>query len=148
MGYTTDQYGFSKALSSDPDIRNKTALILGNGGAAKAIKYALDGLGYRYTTVSRNTTKDTITYRQITKQVIENHTLIVNTTPLGVAPDILQSPEIPYNYITSKHFLFDLIYNPKQTTFLKHGLAKGATIANGSMMLEFQAQKAWNIWNS
>ena len=105
-------------------------------------------MGYRYTTVSRNTTKDTITYRQITKQVIENHTLIVNTTPLGVAPDILESPKIPYNYITSKHFLFDLIYNPKQTTFLKHGLAKGATIANGSLMLEFQAQKAWDIWNS
>jgi len=148
MGYNTDHYGFSKALSCYPDIRNKTALILGNGGAAKAIKYALDGLGYRYTTVSRNTTKDTITYKQITKQVIENHTLIVNTTPLGVAPDILESPEIPYNYITSKHFLFDLIYNPKQTSFLKHGLSKGATIANGSMMLEFQAQKAWNIWNS
>ena len=84
----------------------------------------------------------------MTKQVIENNTLIVNTTPLGVAPDVLKSPEIPYSYITKEHFLFDLVYNPQKTTFLKHGLAKGATIANGSKMLEYQAQKAWSIWNS
>ena len=98
--------------------------------------------------MSRNETKDTITYQQVTKQVIENHTLIVNTTPLGVAPDVLKSPEIPYSFITKEHFLFDLVYNPQKTTFLKHGLAKGATIANGSKMLEYQAQKAWSIWNS
>lgn len=147
-GYNTDHYGFSKALSNYPAVLNKTALILGNGGASKAIKYALDDVGYSHTTVSRNETKDTITYQQVTKQVIENNTLIVNTTPLGVAPDVLKSPEIPYSYITKEHFLFDLVYNPQKTTFLKHGLAKGATIANGSKMLEYQAQKAWSIWNS
>ncbi len=147
-GYNTDHYGFSKALSSYPAISNKTALILGNGGASKAIKYALDTLGYCCTTVSRVKTQDTITYDQVTKQVLEKHTLIVNTTPLGVVPDVLKCPEIPYRYLTKEHFLFDLIYNPQKTTFLRHGLAKGATIANGSKMLEYQAQEAWNIWNS
>ncbi len=147
-GYNTDHYGFSKALSSYPAISNKTALILGNGGASKAIKYALDTLGYCCTTVSRTKTQDTITYNQLTKQVLEKHTLIVNTTPLGVVPDVLKCPEIPYRYLTKEHFLFDLIYNPQKTTFLRHGLAKGATIANGSKMLEYQAQEAWNIWNS
>tara|TARA_B100001059_G_C17790061_1_gene559592 strand:- start:451 stop:1182 length:732 start_codon:yes stop_codon:yes gene_type:complete len=147
-GYNTDHYGFSKALSSYPAISNKTALILGNGGASKAIKYALDTLGYCCTTVSRTKTQDTITYNQVTKQVLEKHTLIVNTTPLGVVPDVLKCPEIPYRYLTKEHFLFDLIYNPQKTTFLRHGLAKGATIANGSKMLEYQAQEAWNIWNS
>ena len=147
-GYNTDHYGFSKALSSYPAISNKTALILGNGGASKAIKYALDTLGYCCTTVSRTKTQDTITYNQVTKQVLEDHLLIVNTTPLGVAPDVLKCPEIPYRYLTKKHFLFDLIYNPQKTTFLKHGLANGATIANGSKMLEYQAQEAWSIWNS
>lgn len=148
VGYNTDHYGFSKALNSFPAVTNKTALILGDGGASKAIKYALDTLGYCCTTVSRTKTQDTITYNQVTKQVLEDHLLIVNTTPLGVAPDVLKCPEIPYRYLTKKHFLFDLIYNPQKTTFLKHGLANGATIANGSKMLEYQAQEAWSIWNS
>ena len=147
-GYNTDHYGFSKALSSYPAITNKTALILGNGGASKAIRYALDTLGYACTTVSRNKTQDTISYKQVTKQVLEDHLLIVNTTPLGVAPDVLKCPEIPYRHLTKEHFLFDLIYNPQKTAFLKHGLAKGAKIANGSKMLEYQAQEAWSIWNS
>jgi shikimate dehydrogenase len=148
VGYNTDHYGFSRSLANFPIPKSRTALILGNGGASKAIKYALESLNFRYTTVSRNKTKDTITYEQVTKQVLENHTLIVNTTPLGVAPDVLKCPNIPYEHITKEHFLFDLIYNPHQTTFLKHGLTKGATIANGSKMLEYQAQKAWSIWNS
>ena len=148
VGYNTDHYGFSRSLASYPTPKSKTALILGDGGASKAIKHALDSLGYCCTTVSRSKTKDTITYDQVTKQVLENNTLIVNTTPQGVAPDVLKCPDIPYSYITKEHFLFDLIYNPRQTTFLKHGLAKGATIANGSKMLEYQAQEAWRIWNS
>ncbi|MFT5254938.1 MAG: shikimate dehydrogenase [Candidatus Paceibacteria bacterium] len=148
VGYNTDHYGFRKALASFPALKSKTALILGTGGASKAIKYVLDSMGFKYIVVSRSKTKETITYNQLTKDIIESHTLIVNTTPLGVAPNISECPNIPYEFINQEHFLFDLIYNPTQTAFLKHGLNKGATISNGIKMLEYQAEKSWSIWNN
>tara|TARA_B100000795_G_scaffold158062_1_gene118770 strand:+ start:72079 stop:72810 length:732 start_codon:yes stop_codon:yes gene_type:complete len=148
VGYNTDHFGFSKALSDFPAIKRKKALILGDGGASKAIKYVLDSMGFEYLIVSRTKTKDTITYSQLTKEIIQSHTLIVNTTPLGVAPNLLECPDIPYEFINKEHFLFDLIYNPTQTAFLNHGIKRGARVSNGMKMLEYQAEKAWSIWNS
>ena len=148
VGYNTDPYGFAKALAEFPPINDKTALILGNGGASKAIKYVLDAMVFDYKIVSRTPSENTITYTDLTKEIIENHKLIINTTPLGVSPNTWECPDIPYQYITKKHFLFDLIYNPRETEFLKRGFGKGATIANGMKMLEYQAKKSWSIWKS
>lgn len=147
-GYNTDHYGFAKALGTFPPLKEKTALILGNGGASKAIKYVLEAMGFDYKIVSRTKETNTITYNELSKETIEQHKLIVNTTPLGTTPNISECPNIPYEYISKEHFLFDLIYNPRETEFLKRGFAKGATITNGMKMLEHQAKKAWSIWNS
>jgi shikimate dehydrogenase len=148
VGYNTDHYGFAIALASFPPLNEKTALILGNGGASKAIRYVLEAMGFDYIVVSRTKSEDTITYSELTKELIENHKLIINTTPLGTSPNISKCPNIPYEHITEEHFLFDLIYNPRKTEFLKRGFAKGATVSNGMKMLENQAKKAWSIWNN
>lgn len=147
VGYNTDHYGFAKALAAYPPIKEKTALILGNGGAAKAIKYVLDAMGFKYKVVSRTPSKSTITYKDLTRDIITKHKLIINTTPLGVSPNTWECPDIPYEYLTEDHFLYDLIYNPRETEFLKRGFGKGAKVANGMKMLEYQAKKAWTIWN-
>lgn len=148
VGYNTDHYGFAKALGTFPPLKEKTALILGNGGASKAIRYVLDAMRFDYKIVSRTKQEGTITYNELTKEIVENHKLIVNTTPLGTSPNISECPSIPFEHIGKQHFLFDLIYNPRETEFLKRGFAKGATISNGMKMLEYQAKKAWSIWNN
>lgn len=148
VGYNTDHYGFARALAAYPPLKQKTALILGNGGASKAIRYVLDAMGFEYKVVSRTKTSDTISYDELDDECIRNNKLIVNTTPLGVYPNVSSCPDIPYHAIDKDHFLFDLVYNPRETEFLKRGFAKGATISNGMKMLEYQAKKAWSIWQS
>lgn len=146
-GYNTDYYGFEKSLIPHLKKHHTKALILGTGGASKAIAYALDRLSINYKFVSRVSKQNCITYQEVTPQVLTNHTLIINCTPLGTSPNVCASPNIPYNSITKNHILFDLIYNPKETLFLKKGKENGATIVNGENMLKYQAEKAWEIWN-
>lgn len=147
-GYNTDFYGFQKSLEKFLPLQQKTALILGTGGASKAIAYVLGMLGFNFKFVSRTENSNTISYESLNKSIIENHLLIVNCTPLGTFPNIHEYPAIPYQFVTENHLLFDLIYNPAETEFLKQGKMRGAKTANGLRMLEFQAEKAWEIWNS
>lgn len=147
-GFNTDSYGFYKAIESYLKPSHKNALVLGTGGAAKAICYVLQQNNINFTQVSRTRKSNCINYQQLTKQIIEQNTVIINCTPLGTYPDILKKPNIPYQFISSDHLLFDLIYNPEETAFLKEGKLKGATTVNGLAMLINQAEKAWEIWNS
>ncbi|MEO9513806.1 MAG: shikimate dehydrogenase [Flavobacteriaceae bacterium] len=147
-GYNTDAYGFKKSMQPFLKPHHTKALILGTGGASKAIRFVLEELGISYSYVSRTKRKNQFTYEELTKEIIESHTLIINCTPLGTAPNIDQKPPIPYSCLGENHFLFDLIYNPEKTTFLKLGHQKGATTCNGLKMLRLQAEKSWEIWNS
>lgn len=148
-GYNTDWYGFKKTLEPLLEPHHQKALILGTGGASKAIAFALKKLDIAYTFVSRNSS-DThpITYTSLSESDIQNHLIVINCTPLGTHPNIDDCPKIPYQALSSKHILYDLIYNPEQTKFLQLGKAKKATTINGLQMLIFQANKAWEIWNS
>ena len=147
-GFNTDHYGFQKSLAPFLPLKSKSALILGTGGASKAIAYALDKLGFQYTFVSRKENSESLFYSSLDKHIIENHHLIINCTPLGTFPDITDCPPIPYQFLTPDHLLFDLIYNPAITEFLKRGKLQGSKTTNGLRMLELQAEKAWKIWNS
>lgn len=149
IGFNTDVYGFKKSLKPLLKEHHKKALILGTGGASKAVAYALEKLNIKYFFVSRNPKgKKQISYQELTKELVESHYLIINCTPLGTYPNINDCPEIPYEFIGSKHLLFDLIYNPTITTFLRKGKQNNANIKNGLEMLEQQAEKAWRIWNN
>ncbi len=148
IGYNTDAYGFQKSLEPLLKKHHTKALILGTGGASKAIAYVLDQLEIEYVFVSRKKTENNLTYSDLTKQIITERTLIINSSPVGTHPKINDKPDIPYQYITSNHYLFDLIYNPEKTAFLKAGEEQSAVICNGSQMLMHQAEKAWEIWNS
>jgi len=144
VGHNTDTNGFKKSILSILDGRNK-ALILGDGGGAKAVKHALNQLDITHKTVSRNTS---IKYSDISTQQIEFNTIIINTTPLGMFPKVKNFPQIPYKLLTEKHLLFDLIYNPSETLFLSYGRAQKSSTKNGLEMLEIQAEASWNIWNT
>ncbi|PWG06387.1 shikimate dehydrogenase family protein [Polaribacter aquimarinus] len=147
-GYNTDVVGFENSIYPFFKKHHKRALILGTGGASKAVAYALKKNDIKVKFVSRNPNgKKQISYLDITEEVLKKYTVIVNCTPLGTSPDIEKCPNIPYEFLTEKHLLFDLIYNPEVTTFLKKGLKKGATIKNGHKMLELQAEESWRIWN-
>ncbi|QAA80697.1 shikimate dehydrogenase [Aequorivita sp. H23M31] len=146
-GYNTDYFGFQKSLSHFLPLKNRKALILGKGGASKAIAYALDNLGFDFQYVSRRD-DGCLNYNQLDRETVENHLLIVNCTPLGTFPNIMDCPDIPYQFVTPDHLLFDLIYNPTETKFLKRGRLKGARTSNGKDMLILQAEKAWEIWKS
>lgn len=149
IGYNTDCFGFEKSILPILHSIHKTALILGTGGASKAIAFTLKKLGIEYYYVSRTASNlADYTYDTLTNSDISKHLIIINCTPLGTFPKIDDCPDIPYEAISENHILFDLIYNPEETTFLKRGKEKGATICNGQKMLEFQAEKSWNIWNS
>jgi shikimate dehydrogenase len=148
IGYNTDHYGFAKSLANFLPLKKKTALILGEGGAAKAIAFVLDAMNFEYTFVSRNKSDHSITYKDLSQEIMATNCLIINCTPLGTYPNIDEYPNIPYRSLTEDHLLFDLIYNPRETEFLKRGFAKGARVSNGLKMLEFQAKKSWKIWNS
>lgn len=148
VGYNTDCLGFIESL--EPLLRpyDSEALVLGTGGASKAACYGLRKLGIEPTLVSRTPGKNSIGYSDLTSDIMENHTIIVNCTPLGMLPDVDSCPDIPYEMITAKHLLFDCVYNPEETLFLKKGKAQGAAIQNGIEMLIGQARAAWKIWNS
>jgi len=147
-GYNTDHYGFAQSLASFLPLEEKTALILGSGGSSKAIKYVLDAMDFDYKIVSRTPDEHMLSYKDLNRELMEQHCLIINCTPVGTFPDVTDCPNIPYQHITSKHLLFDLIYNPRETEFLKRGFAQGARVSNGLKMLEYQAKKAWSIWKS
>ena len=145
-GYNTDEYGFRKALTPLLKKHHKKALILGTGGASKAIAFALKKLHIKYQFVSRNT-EGMYKYNTLTSEIIKEHQLTINCTPLGTFPNTDNCPDIPYTALTNQHLLFDLIYNPEITTFLQKGKDQGASITNGLKMLELQAEKAWSILN-
>lgn len=148
IGYNTDVYGFKKAIG--PILNNnvhKNALILGTGGAAKAVAYVFDSMNIDYQFVSRFAGKQKIAYSDLNENILSKCLIIVNCSPVGTFPNIEKCPEIPYQFIGKKHVLFDLIYNPEETLFLNKGKACGATVKNGLEMLEQQAEKAWDIWN-
>lgn len=147
-GYNTDSYGFEMSVTPliGPEVQK--ALVLGTGGASKAIVYTLQKMGLKVTLVSRSPGKNRLTYRDLNTAVMAAHQLIVNCTPLGTYPEITHKPEIPYHLLSEDHVLYDLVYNPKETAFLKEGLLKGCTVSNGYEMLVHQAEKAWEIWNS
>ncbi|WP_178983893.1 shikimate dehydrogenase family protein [Winogradskyella helgolandensis] len=148
IGYNTDYYGFKNSIKPYLKSHHKKALILGTGGASKAIAYALKKLKIKYDFVSRSQKENvTFLYSDLTSEIISKYTIIINCTPIGTFPKVNQCPDIPYDAITNKHILYDLIYNPEQTKFLQCGELKGATTINGLEMLRLQAEKSWEIWN-
>ena len=148
-GYNTDHFGFEHSLKPHLKPHHKSALILGTGGASKAIAYALKKLGIQFDYVSRTQSSAVkYTYESLADNGIGAYHIIINCTPLGTFPDVTKCPQIPYSQITSNHLLFDLIYNPEETLFLKQGNKKNATTLNGLEMLRLQAEKSWELWNS
>lgn len=148
-GYNTDYTAFQKSLAPHLRPPHQKALILGNGGAAAAVRFALQQLGISHVTVSRRVQDDfTLTYEQLDQTIINDCKLIINTTPLGMYPDTGSFPAIPYSYLTRDHFLYDLVYNPMKTIFLRKAEERGAFIKNGEEMLVLQAEESWRIWNS
>lgn len=146
-GYNTDVAGFELSLQPQLHPYHKKALILGTGGASKAVEYVLHkkGIGLHY--VSRKPQPGYFTYEQLTPEVMADHTLIINTTPVGMYPSVDEAPPIPYASLTPSHYLFDLVYNPGKTLFLQKGEERGASIKNGEEMLVIQAEESWKIWN-
>lgn len=148
VGHNSDYYGFKKSLEPLLKEHHNKALILGTGGASKGVAYALDELGISYKYVSRSASAICLSYEQLTPEIIKEHTVIVNCTPLGTSPNTDQYPDIPYEGITPNHIGYDLIYNPEKTVFLQKFEDKGAALKNGSDMLILQAEKSWEIWNN
>ena len=146
-GYNTDYYGFKKAIKPYLKLHHKKALILGTGGASKAVAYALHQLGISFKFVSRNPKPDQFSYEDLDSEIIAAFHLIINCTPIGTFPDIEAFPPLPYSLFTENHLAFDLIYNPAETSFLRKAKEFNATTINGYKMLVFQAEKAWEIWN-
>ena len=147
-GFNTDLYGFEMSLRPLLADEEYDALVLGDGGAAQAVKCVLDNLGISYKVVTRQAHGDNILFSDLKPHHIAQHKLIINTTPLGTSPKVHECPPIPYEAITDEHILYDLVYNPEKTLFLQKGEEKGAKIKNGYEMLILQAEKSWEIWNS
>ncbi len=146
-GYNSDAYGFRESLIPLLGTGHRYALVLGTGGASKAVTYVLQQMGIEFQYVSRDPSRDQLHYLDLCYTVLKKHTLIVNTTPLGTYPDTSTFPNIPYDLVTTDHILYDLVYNPAETEFLRLGKQKGASIKNGYEMLLLQAEKSWEIWN-
>ena len=146
-GYNSDVWGFVNSLKPLLDSHHKKALILGTGGASKAVAYGLFSLGIEYRFVSRTQGENLLSYNTLTPNIIDEHKLIINTTPLGMYPKTDECPDIPYSAISEKHLAYDLTYNPEITTFLMMASRQGAKIKNGKEMLILQAERAWGIWN-
>ncbi|MGB0931701.1 MAG: shikimate dehydrogenase family protein [Chitinophagales bacterium] len=146
-GFNTDVYGFENSLRPLLKPHHQKALILGTGGASKAIVYVLQKLGISPQLVSRNPSENQLKYDDIDEQTMNTHHLIINTTPLGMSPKIHDFPDLPYQFANEKHLFFDLVYNPEKTIFLIKGKLKGADFKNGLEMLYLQAERAWEIWN-
>ncbi len=147
-GYNSDWQGFSESLKPLLHDGIKGALVLGSGGASKAVCYALRQLNIKPLTISRKSAPGVMTYEDIDRDVIKNNLLIVNTTPLGMYPNVRGCPDLPYHYLTSAHVCYDLVYNPEITEFMKKSAAYGAVVKNGLEMLHRQAEISWEIWNS
>ncbi len=151
IGYNTDAYGFITSLEEWVNKLGLTlpaaALILGTGGASKAVAFALRKLGIDIAFVSRTPSPHSLTYAELDQQLLRHHALLVNTTPLGTWPNIDSCPPIPWDFIGPLHLLYDLVYNPAETRFLRLGRQRGAATTNGLRMLELQAERSWEIWN-
>jgi shikimate dehydrogenase len=146
-GFNTDAIAFQTSLEKKLQPHHQCALVLGSGGASKAVQYALQELGIDFVVVSRNKKTNQLGYEDVGEDVIRGHQIIINTTPLGMYPNVDQDPPIPYDAISSKHLLYDLTYNPEKTKFLSQGEVRGAQIMNGYEMLVSQAEESWRIWN-
>ncbi len=144
IGFNTDAVGFENSLKPLLEKHHQKALILGDGGAAKAVKFALTKLDIEFKSVTR---KGELKFSDLNQEIISTHQLIINCTPVGTFPDLETSPDIPYEFLTDSHLLYDLIYNPEKTKFLQLGETQGAKIKNGYEMLVLQAEKSWEIWN-
>lgn len=152
-GFNTDVYGFEKSLVDfllikEKEINVENALVLGTGGAAKAVVFILKKLGINPILVSRKKGKGDLVYKDLDQVIFDECRLIVNTTPLGMLPNLESCPDLPFARINEKYYLYDLVYNPEKTVFLKRGENQGAAIKNGLEMLHLQAEKAWEIWNT
>ena len=151
IGFNSDYYGFRQSLLDWlGDANDLKALVLGTGGAAKAVVAVLKGLEMGFKIISRDPDKGSLTYEQLknSPEILNDYRLIINTTPLGMSPNLHACPDLPYQYLGPGHFLYDLIYNPPETLFLKQGKDRACQIKNGLEMLELQAEKSWEIWNS
>jgi shikimate dehydrogenase len=147
IGYNTDAFGFMKSLFPILEKQHTHALILGTGGASKAVANALKSMGIEYRFVSRNPQQQDLAYADLDETIIQEHQLIINCTPVGTHPKVKESPALPYQFLESSHLLYDLVYNPPITEFLAKGKIRGCSIYNGKKMLEYQAERAWQIWN-
>ena len=149
QGFNSDVIGFTRSIEELVKGKHSKGLILGTGGASKAIAYSLKQLGIEYLFVSRNSGEEKIAYSDLTKEIMESHTLIVNCTPLGmVGHGVDQCPDIPYEHIGCNHLLYDIVYNPENTLFLQKGKAQGATTKSGYEMWYLQALASWEIWTN
>jgi shikimate dehydrogenase len=146
-GHNTDVVGFQQSLEKSFPSLPARALILGTGGSSKAVEYVLKQLKIPYVFVSRKPSTHNLSYEQLTPAVVKQSGLIINTTPLGMFPQVVEAPPIPYDAIGEQHCLFDLIYNPERTLFLQKGADRGAKVQNGLEMLTIQAEESWRIWN-
>lgn len=147
IGYNTDCFGFENSIKPLLENHHTDALVLGSGGSSKAVRYVLKKSGINCVTVSSSRAANSISYEEVTDKIINRHLLIINTTPLGMFPKSGEAPPIPYSGIADKHLLFDLIYNPEETLFLRRGKEHGAKTKNGLEMLQLQAEESWRIWN-
>jgi shikimate dehydrogenase len=146
-GHNTDVIGFEQSFVKKLQPHHTQALVLGTGGAAKAVSYVLEklGIGYRY--VSRKGEGDDLSYADVDGALLLSHTVLINTTPMGMYPKTDECPPLPYGTLSARHYLFDLVYNPELTLFLRKGKERGATVENGYEMLILQAEESWRIWN-
>ncbi len=148
IGYNTDAFGFKQSIKPFLESHHQRALILGTGGASKAVGFVLKEIGISCHFVTRNKTgENQFTYDELNENMMNAFKLIVNASPVGMFPNVNSAPKIPYEFISSSHLLYDLVYNPAETEFLKRGKAKGAAIVNGLSMLHQQAEEAWRVWN-
>lgn len=146
-GHNTDVVGFETSFLPLLQPHHRKALVLGTGGASKAVQYVLTKLGIGYRLVSRNKAPGLITYDAIDARLMKEHTVVINCTPLGMTPDISNAPDLPYGYLTPQHYCYDLIYTPAETLFMERSRMKGAATKNGYDMLVIQAETNWTIWN-
>jgi len=151
IGYNTDVFGFRQSIKPFLESKHNRALILGTGGSAKAVEYVLKEIGIDCYFITRNKTKESVqnsfSYDELNENIISAFKLIINATPVGMFPNVNIAPDLPYQYITKEHLLYDLIYNPAETEFIKQGKLKGASTVNGLSMLYQQAEESWRIWN-
>lgn len=146
-GYNTDAYGFEESLKPLLEAHHRKALVFGDGGAAKAVKYVLDKLGIPFLVVARKPSEHSILYEDVDKAMLEEYSILINTTPLGMSPNADTCPDIPYQFLNAGHIGYDLVYNPEETLFLKQIKDRGGKVKNGLEMLHLQAIRSWEIWN-